>query len=557
MSYNFVDTIEAQVPEQLLPAEALQFDGVWLDQAIPGFRTLTVEGRESVESEIKIDSIDARDGADYRYARYLPRTITVAFRLEARDSYEFRALFNELNRLLLKRQGQIVFADEPDKYFTGTMTNISNVPPGRNTITGEIEFYCADPIKYSLEETIISSNTFKSLEFVYQGTYPVYPVLSAVMAQDCGYITFFHHPNKTNIFDEDGKLVIVPSGADAAITIGNPEEVDGQARYIDENLVNIASFSVNELNNWSKNIAAPVVSTKYSVSGSVGISSMTEYANNSAKKINVALASDYGTPGDGVLWCGPSMSKTIPADSNGDEGALNFSLTFKNYFYSDDASDLGIFQLNIYGVSTSAITQGQKKHIAGITFYRDGAGDANIKALLSVNGSTVKTFSFIMSRQNCFTGFDNRHISIFKRFDDTIIFELPDESRAGYWKRFGFIEGALKNVKATEIDAFFGKCGSASVMQVNALRSLTFSKDNVQKVIDEPNLFSKGDAITADCSTGTIYVNGQQRDDLGDIENGWESFCIRAGDENSVSATCSNWVKDNPEYIIRFREAFL
>ena len=89
-----------------------------------------------------------------------------------------------------------------------------------------------------------------------------------------------------------------------------------------------------------------------------------------------------------------------------------------------------------------------------------------------------------MSQYNCFTGFDSRHISIFKRFGDTIIFELPTENRAG-WERFGFTSDALGKVKATEIDVFFGKCGSASTMRTNALRSLKFSKYGVEKTIDE------------------------------------------------------------------------
>ena len=557
MSYSFIDTTELQNIEQLLPEEALQFNGVWLDQAIPGFRTLTVAGRESVESEIKTNSIDAQDGVNYQYARYLPRTITVAFRLEARDSYEFRALFNELNRLLLKRQGQIVFADEPDKYFVGTMTNISNVPPGRNVVTGEIEFYCPNPVKYSLEETVISSNTFKSLEFAYQGSYPVYPVLSAVMAQDCGYVTFFHHLSAPKIFDENGKLVTVVPSADASIMIGDPEEIDGQPHYVDEDLVKIEAFSANELNGWSKNNTVPAVASKYTVGGSVGITSMTEYVDNSAKRTNVASASNYGTPGNGVVWYGPTMTRAIPTDSNGDDGALNFSLAFKNYFFSDGVGDLGIFQMNVRGTASSTATQGEKKHVAGITFYRNGAGSGNIEAQLSVNGSVVKTFSFTMSKYNCFTGFDSRYISIFKRFDDTIIFELPDGDRASHWQRFGFTSDALKSVKATEIDVFFGRCGSAPAVQTNTLRSLSFSKYNVKKTIDQPNLFSKGDVVMTDCSTGTIYVNGQQRDDLGDIDNDWESFCIRPEDVNSISAACSSWVKESPEYIIRFREAYL
>lgn len=42
--YKFVDTTERQ-EEQILPSEALNFNGVYFENVIPGYRTLYVSGR--------------------------------------------------------------------------------------------------------------------------------------------------------------------------------------------------------------------------------------------------------------------------------------------------------------------------------------------------------------------------------------------------------------------------------------------------------------------------------------------------------------------------------
>ncbi|MFR8874996.1 MAG: hypothetical protein ACLVHV_17065 [Oscillospiraceae bacterium] len=43
--YTFTDTIE-QPRGAERPAEALSIDGVWLEDVVPGYRTLYVSGRE-------------------------------------------------------------------------------------------------------------------------------------------------------------------------------------------------------------------------------------------------------------------------------------------------------------------------------------------------------------------------------------------------------------------------------------------------------------------------------------------------------------------------------
>ena len=46
--YNFVDTTE-RYPGQNLPSEALMFNGNYLENVIPGYRTLYVSGREVLQ----------------------------------------------------------------------------------------------------------------------------------------------------------------------------------------------------------------------------------------------------------------------------------------------------------------------------------------------------------------------------------------------------------------------------------------------------------------------------------------------------------------------------
>ena len=49
--YNFVDTTE-RYQGQNLPSEALMFNGSYLENVIPGYRTLYVSGREILGTEI-------------------------------------------------------------------------------------------------------------------------------------------------------------------------------------------------------------------------------------------------------------------------------------------------------------------------------------------------------------------------------------------------------------------------------------------------------------------------------------------------------------------------
>ena len=125
--YNFVDTTEYQAPNSVRPAEAMRFNGWWLEDEIPGYRTLYTSGRESIPADITDQEVGTRDGNRYQWRRYTPRTIIVGYQLIAQDSETFRRMYNKLNALLSDEEVQIVFADEMDKYFIGTVVSVGDV----------------------------------------------------------------------------------------------------------------------------------------------------------------------------------------------------------------------------------------------------------------------------------------------------------------------------------------------------------------------------------------------------------------------------------------------
>lgn len=205
--YNFVDTTE-RYQGQNLPSEALMFNGSYLENVIPGYRTLYVSGREILGTEITDLETGVSDGTKYRRKRYQPRTIVVGYQLVAEDNAAFRSAYNKLNALLDAEQATLIFADEPDKYYIGTKQGTSEVPAGRNAITAELEFYCADPFKYSVEEFTVNPTADDGKTFIvsYNGTYRAFPKLQAVMHSENGVVGFVNDSKKILQFGDPDEL---------------------------------------------------------------------------------------------------------------------------------------------------------------------------------------------------------------------------------------------------------------------------------------------------------------------------------------------------------------
>lgn len=188
MIYTFRDT-NGCPSDTAIPAEAMNFNGVFLENEIEGYRTLYVNGRESLAPELDTYDTGARAGALLKRRRFPTRPITVGYQLLSRTPEDFRQAFNKMARILNVQEGRMVFADEPDKYFTGTLSGMGDIEPGRNNITAELEFTCLDPFKYSMEETLYSLRTLSRVE--YEGTQPCYPRIRWDIKGNTGYVGAF------------------------------------------------------------------------------------------------------------------------------------------------------------------------------------------------------------------------------------------------------------------------------------------------------------------------------------------------------------------------------
>lgn len=226
--YKFIDVTE--IPEgALLPSEALKINGEYIENLIPGYRTLTVEGREALSPEVATYKTGIRDGSLMSGKRYPARTIRVTYRLLCGSNEDFRTAFNKLGGILDVKDAELIFDDEPDKYFIGTPSRIGEVTPGRNSVKGEFDILCLDPFKYSVMEYVAASDPGGSNVFIdYGGTYKSFPKLVAEFYKEseasedgetaqeltgdgeCGFVAFFNEREKI-------------------IQLGDPEERDGDS----------------------------------------------------------------------------------------------------------------------------------------------------------------------------------------------------------------------------------------------------------------------------------------------------------------------------------------
>ena len=216
-AYDFNDTTaEAEARIDSVPAEALQINGEYIENLIEGYRTLYVSGRELLEQELSATELTWRSGSLYRSRRFPERVITVGFQMKACSNRAFRESFNRLAGILNVENAELIFHDEPDKFFIGTPSGVGDIEPGRNIVTGEFEITCTDPFKYSVKEYEVypTSDDGKTFIFDYNGTVPAYPTLEVDFAAeedeeeirgedepdyelegkcDCGYVAFFRY----------------------------------------------------------------------------------------------------------------------------------------------------------------------------------------------------------------------------------------------------------------------------------------------------------------------------------------------------------------------------
>lgn len=554
--YNFVDT-NGYAEGTALPSEALKINGAYLENKVTGYRTLYVKGREMLAPDIETYETGVRDGSTLQSKRFPARTITVGYQLIASSAEAFRAAFNALNAALDVEEAELIFADEPDKFFIGTPFGRGDVPAGRNAITGEFDILCADPFKYSCTEYEVTPTLDDGTTFAiqYNGTYRSYPTLVAEFADedddttggltgngDCGYVAFL-------------------SDDAAIIQLGDPDEPDTEDYAKSQTLTKqiFTSYNATVAAKWPINTGR--------TSSSAVTATGTVVVGKDAENIRMLVANSYGT---GTEWHGPSITRTIPADASGHVGAKNFRLSYKQRMCmgqgKKDTKQRGLFQCLLVNVSGS-----KRTIVAGLSVNKNKTGKQALLKLY-VNGKTVHTQYIDLTYHNKYFGYKKvvtekikkkgkvikkkRIIqpalsSTIRKYGKTVTFNIGGIKKA-------FKVSAIANTEVHEITFLMGKYASVTPLTYNGLFWAKFISDSCETFRDIPNKFSAGDVVEADCEDGEIYLNDARAPELGALGNDWETFYLEPG-ANQIGVVWSDWVPAGsaPNCKIRYREVFL
>lgn len=155
--YDFIDLNSHDMTgDAWLSPEAITVDGVTLDQAIPEFTTLQVAGRELVGYSLTTVTVGNQDGSTLQKKRREPRKITVKYQIDAETPQRFREIYYKLNQILSGENKKISFADDPDKYFVGTLSDADTPGGGRLSVISSFEFTCFDPYAYANKEDVFT-----------------------------------------------------------------------------------------------------------------------------------------------------------------------------------------------------------------------------------------------------------------------------------------------------------------------------------------------------------------------------------------------------------------
>lgn len=507
--YAFVDTVNSGIVGTNLPTEAMSYNGVYLENEIDGYRTLSVTGRELMESEVTDQEVDGMDGSYYRYKTTPARTITVKYQLRARGSREYREAYNKMNKLLSGEQVKVIFNDESDKYFIGTKTSNTQVDGGSNNVIGEIEIYCSDPRKYSTTEKEFTA-TDGVLNIVNEGTVPVSIDYDVQTTSETGYI---------GLVSEEGIM-----------QYGKVEELDGETYKQSEWLASIKDFY-----NCNDDIGGTdVMHPSYGTNGT-----LIEHTWFGNKFIGLGSAGTKKGNANGGL-----RTLVLPADSSGDtSGAKNFYCWFHLCFYAGLMGQTGEMCINF-------LTEDDKL-ICGCNWYKtDSVGNTGHYEIWA-NGKVLKNWEFTTSHLQAQNPF-------YYKWGSCDILKEGANIRFFFWARYyNFYIPEIENMKCAKIQIAvkqWGDRGGNKFMSMIGFDVIDFEKMNVEKWKDIPNRYPSGTNITIDGKSSHIYVNGMARPE--DEVLGTQYFKAPVG-TSEVKVTCSEWTKSQPIVKAKIREAWL
>lgn len=331
------------------------------------------------------------------------------------------------------------------------------------------------------------------------GTYPSEPVITATINGDDGVLT---------AINDQGSV----------LQFGSPDETDGFVKQKSERVYHL-DFNQTPTGVTLNNGVTAFPYYEHGNDANVQ-SGPFGYANGIAYPSTERTASNY--------WNGPSMSGSIPKNSNGSNTA-NFQFV-NRVNVGTNAAEVGRFEFNLTY---------QGKIVASLALFDDSASnDQWVFSGTVYDGSQAQMLFFDLLPRNYYR--DGNYNAVITKMGDQLTFRLDrvDLGDGGIETR------TVSGFSSVPIDgwtAWFPGFSDQRGWSINWQDSY-FEWINVDYWDDIPNRFKDGDVVQIDVANRRVLVNGAEDRTLQTIGNDWGGFKIQPGN-NTIELLTSSWAK--------------
>lgn len=344
------------------------------------------------------------------------------------------------------------------------------------------------------------------------GTYPSEPIITATINGDDGVLT---------AINDQGSV----------LQFGSPDETDG---FVKQKSERVYHLDFNQ--------------TPTGVTLNNGVTAFPYYEHGNDANVQsgpfgyakgIAYPSTERTAAN--HWNGPSMSGTIPKNSNGSNTA-NFQFV-NRVNVGTNATEVGRFEFNLTY---------KGKIVASLALFDDSASnDQWVFSGTVYDGRQAQMIFWDLLPRNYYR--DGNYNAVITKMGDQLTFRLDriDLGDGGIETRT--VSGFSK-VPIDGWTAWFPGFSDQRGWSINWQDSY-FEWINVDYWDDIPNRFKDGDVVKIDVANRRVLVNGAEDRTLQTIGNDWGGFKIQPGN-NTIELLTSSWAKQCKAEV-SWQEAFV
>lgn len=256
-----------------------------------------------------------------------------------------------------------------------------------------------------------------------------------------------------------------------------------------------------------------------------------------------------GTMSASQIAGGGMKVMTLPADSNGHVGAVNFYSHFNLLAWAGALGQTGILQI--------LFTDSNDKLVAGYGIVKSDMNGNNAKCTFWVGGNSPKDYASRDFETNNGERNQKKPNVMFNSSTGDADFLKEGANLGFYWngsRQTAYVP-ELADIEVSKVYLYLGQFKNSNKFINNlSIRQINLTKNNVSVWKDVPNRYAANSETKIDMGEGSILVNGISS--LTEMVNGSNFFMIPPG-ETTIVTNPSNWVNHPLEIEYSWEENYL